>query len=93
MTLAVFRVMIRLQTSWEGSPFKEGTDMGLVTNDLADWLTDPKDVPENNPFGASTSHSLRDRLHTGWEHAVCRLRKWLRTDLEHHGEHGDGFTR
>jgi hypothetical protein len=67
--------------------------MGLVTNELTDWLTDPKGVPEKKPFGAGISHAVREPVHTGWEHAVGRLRKWLRTDLEHHGEHGDGFTR
>jgi len=67
--------------------------MGLVTSDLTDWLSDPKDVPEKNPFGAGVPHSMREPIHTGWERAVGRLRKWLRTDLEHHGEHGDGFTR
>lgn len=72
---------------------REGTNVGLVTNDLEDWLTDPKGVPWKNPFGDGISRSSREPIHTGWERAVGRLRKWLRTGLEHHGEHGDGLIR
>ena len=67
--------------------------MGLVTQDLAEWLTPTNAVPEENPFGSRLAATSREPLHTRWQHAVRRLRKWLRTTLAPHGEHGDGLTR
>jgi hypothetical protein len=67
--------------------------MGLVTDDLTSLLTDPKDETQENPFGAAVSSPTHAQHHSGWHHAVYRLRKWLRTTLTAHGEHGDGLTR
>jgi len=71
----------------------EESGMGLVTEDLTSLLTFPEDEPQENPFGASAASPARATDHSGWHHAVYRLRKWLRTTLTHHGEHGDGLTR
>lgn len=67
--------------------------MGLVTDDLSEWLAEPKPVLEAKTFGAGLAPAARERPQAGWGHAVYRLRKWLRTTLAPHGEHGDGFTR
>jgi len=67
--------------------------MGLVTDDLTSLLTDPKEDTQENPFGSVFSSPARTSNESGWHHAVYRLRKWLRTTLTHHGEHGDGLTR
>lgn len=67
--------------------------MGLVTDDLAEWLAEPKAKPEENPFGAGFAQSTEASPLSRWQYAVQRLRKWLRTELDHHGEHGDGLTR
>ncbi len=67
--------------------------MGLVTDDLTSLLTDPKEGTQENPFGSAFSSPNQNPEESGWHHAVYRLRKWLRTTLTHHGEHGDGLTR
>lgn len=61
--------------------------MGLVTDDLASLLTEAEATPEpeENPFGTG--------LQSGWQHALFRFRKWLRTTLAAHGGHRDGLTR
>jgi hypothetical protein len=65
--------------------------MGLVTDDLTSLLTSPKETLEENPFKASVSSATQTPMQSGWHHAVYRLRKWLRTTLADHGEHGDGL--
>ena len=67
--------------------------MGLVTEDLSSLLTEPKKEIEENPFGVGVASALRTPTQSGWHHAVYRFRKWLRTTLTAHGEHGDGLTR
>ena len=67
--------------------------MGLVTEDLTSLLTHPDEKPEDNPFQAGVFQSMGTPVQSGWHHAVSRLRKWLRTTLTAHGEHGDGLTR
>jgi hypothetical protein len=67
--------------------------MGLVTDDLTSLLTDPEEETQENPFGISYTSPLQTHVESGWHHAVSRLRKWLRTTLTNHGEHGDGLTR
>jgi hypothetical protein len=67
--------------------------MGLVTDDLSSLLTDPNEETEENPFGARFSARTQESMQSGWHHAVYRLRKWLRTTLTAHDEHGDGLTR
>jgi len=67
--------------------------MGLVTDDLTSLLTDPKEDTQENPFGSAFPSEARTSSESGWHHAVYRLRKWLRTTLTDHGEHGDGLTR
>jgi hypothetical protein len=67
--------------------------MGLVTDDLTSLLTDPKEDTQENPFGTAFSSPTQTANESGWHHAVYRFRKWLRTTLAAHGEHGDGLTR
>jgi hypothetical protein len=67
--------------------------MGLVTDDLTSLLTDSNEETQENPFGAGFSLPAQTSNESGWHHAVYRLRKWLRTTLTAHGEHGDGLTR
>jgi len=67
--------------------------MGLVTDDLTSLLTDSNEETQENPFGAGFSLPAPASNESGWHHAVHRLRKWLRTTLTAHGEHGDGLTR
>lgn len=66
--------------------------MGLVTDDLSEWLTEPEAKLEENPFRTGFEQSVETPAHTRWRNAVLRFRKWLRTALPHHGEHGDGLT-
>jgi len=71
--------------------------MGLVTEDLTSLRTGSTDLTREqkaaNPFrtGLFTPAGAPDD--SGWHHAVHRFRKWLRTTLTAHGEHGDGLTR
>jgi hypothetical protein len=67
--------------------------MGLVTHDLTELLSEPKAEPDKSPYQTGIASSKREPLHSGWNHAVCRLRKWLRTTLPPHGGHGGGLTR
>ena len=71
--------------------------MGLVTEDLTSLLSgirdETKEDLEGNPFGAGMFTPGHASLDSGWHHAVHRFRKWLRTTLAAHGEHGDGLTR
>jgi hypothetical protein len=67
--------------------------MGLVTDDLTSLLTDSTEETQENPFGASYTSPLQAHVESRWHHAVYRLRKWLRTTLTAHGEHGDHLTR
>ena len=67
--------------------------MGLVTDDLTSLLTDPKEDIQENPFGSRFPSSTQTAAESGWHRAVYRFRKWLRTTLTAHGEHGDGLTR
>jgi len=46
-----------------------------------------------NPFRTRLFVSANTPDDSGWHHAVHRFRKWLRTTLAAHGEHGDGLTR
>ena len=66
--------------------------MGLVTDDLTSLLTESKEETQENPFGAGISSATRTTMQSGWHHAVYRFRKWLRTTLTAHGDHGDGLT-
>ena len=71
--------------------------MGLVTEDLTSLLTGSTGLTKQeiaaNPFrtGMFTPAQVPDD--SGWHHAVHRFRKWLRTTLAAHGEHGGGLTR
>lgn len=67
--------------------------MGLVTDDLTSLLTSPTEEIQENPFGAGFTSPARTPNESGWHHAVYRLRKWLRTTIAAHGDHGDGLTR
>ena len=84
-------VILTSRTPWETRLGER--EMGLVTDDLSSLLTDPKEETEENPFGAGFSARTQASMQSGWHHAVYRLRKWLRTTLTAHGEHGDGLTR
>ena len=70
--------------------------MGLVTEDLTSLLTGsepPRDEVAANPFRTRIFTPAWSPEDSGWHHAVHRFRKWLRTTLAAHGDHGDGLTR
>ena len=71
--------------------------MGLVTEDLTSLLTgsteQTKEANADNPFRTRLFVSAGAPDESGWHHAVHRFRKWLRTTLAAHGEHGGGLTR
>ena len=71
--------------------------MGLVTEDLTSLLTGTTEQSKEeiavNPFRTRLFVSANTPDDSGWHHAVHRFRKWLRTTLAAHGEHGDGLTR
>ena len=71
--------------------------MGLVTEDLTSLLTGSTGLTRHesagNPFRTSVFTPAQVPNDSGWHHAVHRFRKWLRTTLAAHGEHGDGLTR
>jgi len=71
--------------------------MGLVTEDLTSLLTGSKGLTkqeiESNPFRTGMFTPAPVPGDSGWHHAVHRFRKWLRTTLAAHGEHGGGLTR
>jgi hypothetical protein len=70
--------------------------MGLVTEDLTSLIARSQQTQEEiaeNPFGTGILAPARVPEDSGWHHAVHRFRKWLRTTLAAHGEHGDGLTR
>jgi len=73
------------------------SDMGLVTEDLTEFLTastqQTQEQVAENPFKTGIFALARAPGDSGWHHAVHRVRKWLRTTLAAHGEHGDGLTR
>jgi hypothetical protein len=71
--------------------------MGLVTDDLTSLLAGSTELSNEeiagNPFRTGIFTWSRVPDDSGWHHAVHRFRKWLRTTLAAHGEHGDGLTR
>jgi len=54
--------------------------MGLVTNDLSDWLSEPAPESEENPFRAGVVQVALARFHLGWRHTVQRLREWFEAE-------------
>jgi len=72
--------------------------MGLVSNDLGDWIANPEAEPESakNLFGAEAALAaqaqLDAHLHGLWRRATYRVHKWLDADWKP-GGHGDGLTR
>jgi hypothetical protein len=71
--------------------------MGLVTEDLTSLLTGSTGLTKQeiaeNPFRTGIFAPALVPDDSGWHHAVHRFRKWLRTTLAAHGEHGGGLTR
>ena len=66
--------------------------MGLVTDHFTSLSPNPKERPRKILLGPAYSSATRTTMQSGWHHAVYRFRKWLRTTLTAHGEHGDGLT-
>ena len=75
--------------------------MGLVTEDLREWLVETQALPESesdeNPFGLGTVQSAQAQvdahLHGLWNRVTCRLHKWVDPDWDPTSSHGDGLTR
>lgn len=69
--------------------------MGLVTNDLSEWLAEPgaEPAPEENPFGVGAAHAANLQLHGLWHRATRRLHHWLDPQWHPDSEHEDGLTR
>ena len=69
--------------------------MGLVSNDIGDWLADPKAEPgfEENPFGVGVERAALAHVHALWHRAGRRLHQWLDPKWDPDAEHGDGLTR
>ena len=70
--------------------------MGLVTEDLTSLLNGHEPTQEDlaaNPFRTRIFDAASGPDESGWHHAAHRFRKWLRTTLAAHGEHGDGLRR
>jgi hypothetical protein len=73
--------------------------MGLVSNDLSDWLAETRAQPDSapasaeNPFGAGAAHSANVRLHALWHRAGQRLHRWLDPRWHPDDGHGDGLAR
>jgi hypothetical protein len=60
--------------------------MGLVTNDLSDWLSEPapesEQESEENPFHAGAVPVVLARLQERWRNRVERLRRWFEAGLK-----------
>jgi len=69
--------------------------MGLVTNDLSEWLAEPapEPGPEVNPFGTGAAHAANLQLHALWHRAAQRLHHWIDPHWDPDAEHEDGLTR
>ena len=75
--------------------------MGLVTDDLREWLAETQVQPESetdeNPFAAGAARSAQSQLdahlHGLWRRLTYRLHKWIDPDWEPDSHHGDGLTR
>ena len=75
--------------------------MGLVTDDLREWLAEtqvqPESESEENPFGLGAMRSAQaqvdEHLHGLWHRLTYRLHKWLDPDGDPDSGHGDGLTR
>jgi len=69
--------------------------MGLVTNDLSDWLAEPRAEPglEENPFGIGAERATLAHVNALWHRAGRRLHRWLDPHRDPDSEHEDGLTR
>ena len=75
--------------------------MGLVTDDLREWLAETQALPESetdeNPFGLSAARSAQAQvdahMHGLWHRVTHRLHKWVDPDWDSDSGHGDGLTR
>ena len=75
--------------------------MGLVTDDLRQWLVETQALPESesdeNPFGLGAMQSAQAQvdaqLNGMWRRLSHRFHRWLDPDWHPDGDHGDGLTR
>jgi hypothetical protein len=75
--------------------------MGLVTDDLREWLAQSQALPESesdeNPFGLGAARSaqaqLDAHLHGLWHRVMHRIHKWIDPDWEPQSGQGDGLIR
>jgi hypothetical protein len=69
--------------------------MGLVSNDLSDWLAEASGETESegNPFGVSAERAAMAHVHALWHRAAYRVHKWIDAEWEPESRHGDGLTR
>lgn len=71
--------------------------MGLVSNDLGDWLAEAESHHESetldNPFGVGAERAAMAQVHALWLGAGRRLHRWLDPKWDPDAEHEDGLTR
>ncbi len=77
--------------------------MGLVTDDLREWLAETKPLPESesafeeNPFRPGAARSAQAHLDAHlqgiWNRLTSRIHKWLDADWEPESDEGDHLTR
>jgi hypothetical protein len=69
--------------------------MGLVSNDLGDWLAETPGEPESveNPFGENAEHAALGQVHALWHRAAHRIHRWIDAERDPETHHGDGLTR
>jgi len=75
--------------------------MGLVTDDLREWLAENQAQPESesdaNPFGLGAMQSAQAQvdaqLHGLWHRLTHRIHKWADPDREPDSSHRDGLMR
>lgn len=69
--------------------------MGLVSNDLSDWLAEASGEPEadGNPFGVSAERATLAHVHALWHRAGRRLHRWLDPEWRADSDHGNRLTR
>jgi hypothetical protein len=75
--------------------------MGLVTDDLREWLAETQPQPQcesdENPFGVGAMQAAQahadGHLHGLWHRLVYRLHKWVDPNWDPDSHHGNGLTR
>jgi hypothetical protein len=75
--------------------------MGLVTDDLREWLAETQPLPESesdqNPFGLGAMQTAQSQvdaqLHGLWRRLLHRFHKWIDPNWDPGADRGDGLAR